>query len=124
VPVLRVSAACAFVGVVIVVFGPSFGTAIVGIVLWGLGTALGFPTGMSAAADDPKYAAGRVSVVATVGYVAFLAGPSLIGFIGDHTGVLRALTLTAAVLGIGFMVAGATRPLVTTTEPAPADGVS
>lgn len=125
VPVLRVSAACAFVGVVIVVFGPSFGTALVGIVLWGLGTALGFPTGMSAAADDPQYAAGRVSVVATVGYVAFLAGPSLIGFIGDHTGVLRALTLTAAVLGLGFMVAGATKPLVPATGPTnvPADDV-
>lgn len=121
VPVLRVSAACAFVGVVIVVFGPSFGTALVGIVLWGLGSALGFPTGMSAAADDPQYAAGRVSVVATVGYVAFLAGPSLIGFIGDHTGVLRALTLTAAVLGIGCLVAGSTKPLeVTGSEPAAA----
>ena len=119
VPVLRVSAACAFVGVVIVVFGPSFGTAIVGIVLWGLGTALGFPTGMSAAADDPKLAAGRVSVVATVGYIAFLAGPSLIGFIGDHTGVLRALTLTAAVLAVGIVVAGATKPLA----PTPVDDV-
>jgi len=123
VPVLRVSAACAFVGVVIVVFGPSFGTAIVGIVLWGLGTALGFPTGMSAAADDPKFAAGRVSVVATVGYIAFLAGPSLIGFIGDNTGVLRALTLTAAVLAVGIVVAGATKPLAVadtpTTPPTP-----
>ena len=126
VPVLRVSAACAFVGVVIVVFGPSFGTALVGIVLWGLGAALGFPTGMSAAADDPQYSAGRVSVVATVGYVASLAGPSLIGFIGDNTGVLRALTLTAAVLGVGCLVAGATKPLVPATAAplAAADEVS
>jgi MFS family permease len=112
VPVLRAGAACAFVGVLVVVYGPAFGTALAGMVLWGLGTALGFPTGMSAAADDPQHAAGRVSVVATVGYVAFLAGPSLIGFIGDHTGVLRALTLTAVILGIGFLVAGSTKPLV------------
>jgi hypothetical protein len=40
----------------------------------------GFPVGMSAAADDPRHAAGRVSVVASIGYVAFLAGPPLIGF--------------------------------------------
>jgi MFS family permease len=60
-------------------------------------------------------------VVATVGYVAFLAGPSLIGFIGDNTGVLRALTLTAAVLGVGCLVAGATKPLVpAAAAPAPA----
>ncbi len=122
VPVLRVSAALAFVGVLVVVYGPAFGTALAGMVLWGLGTALGFPTGMSAAADDPQYAAGRVSVVATVGYVAFLAGPSLIGLVGDHTGVLRALVLTAVTVGIGFMVAGATKPLV--IEPSAADPVA
>jgi hypothetical protein len=83
----------------------------IGIVLWGLGAALGFPTGMSAAADQPLYAAGRVSAVATIGYVAFLAGPSLIGVIGNDAGVLRALTVTAGVLAVGFSVAGSTRPL-------------
>ena len=41
----------------------------------GLGTSLGFPVGISAAADDPRYAAGRVSTTASIGYVAFLAGP-------------------------------------------------
>lgn len=109
VPVLRASSLCSLVGVVIVVFGPSLATAFVGIVLWGAGAALGFPTGMSAAADDPAHAAGRVSAVATIGYVAFLAGPSLIGLIGDHTGVLRALTVTAALAAVGTTVAGSTR---------------
>ena len=51
-----------------------------------------------------------------IGYVAFLAGPSLIGFIGDRTGVLEALTVTAVLAGIGLTVAGSTRPL----EPADA----
>jgi hypothetical protein len=53
-----------------------------------------------------------VSTVATIGYAAFLAGPSLIGVIGNHTGVLRALTLTACVLALGAITAAATRPLV------------
>lgn len=118
VPVLRAGAICSTVGVLVVVFGPSLTTAVVGVVLWGLGTALGFPTGMSAAADDPAQAAGRVSTVATIGYIAFLAGPSLIGFIGDHTGVLRALTLTAALTGVAALVAGSTRPLEA-ADPAP-----
>jgi predicted MFS family arabinose efflux permease len=111
VPVLRAGALCAMAGVLIVVFGPNLGIAIVGIVLWGLGASLGFPTGMSAAADEPRFAASRVSAVATIGYIAFLAGPSLIGFIGDESGVLEALTVTAALLGVGFFVAGATREL-------------
>jgi cyanate permease len=111
VPVLRSGAICSMIGVLIVVFGPSLGIAFVGVVLWGLGTSLGFPTGMSAAADDPARAAGRVSTVATIGYIAFLAGPSLIGFIGDRTGVLRALTLTAALTAVAAAVAGSARPL-------------
>jgi predicted MFS family arabinose efflux permease len=110
--VMRCGALGSMVGVLIVVFGPALGTALVGIVLWGLGAALGFPTGMSAAADDPARAAGRVSAVATIGYAAFLAGPALIGLIGDQTGVLRALTVTAAALAVGAAVAGSTQPLV------------
>jgi predicted MFS family arabinose efflux permease len=111
VPVMRAGSLVAMVGVLVVVFGPTLGTAVVGIVVWGLGVALGFPTGMSAAADDPHYAAGRVSAVATIGYAAFLAGPSLIGVIGNDIGVLRALTVTAGVLAIGAATAVSTRPL-------------
>ena len=111
VTVLRASALCALTGVVTVVYGPVLATAIVGVLLWGLGSALGFPTGISAAADDPARSAGRVSTVATIGYAAFLAGPSLIGAVGDHIGVLRALSVTAAVLALGAALASATRPL-------------
>ena len=114
VPVLRTSAAVALVGLLVVVFGPLLLTALVGMVLWGLGTALGFPVGMSAAADDPRVAPGRVSVVATIGYVAFLAGPPAVGLLGDRTGVLRALTVTAGMLAIGLLLASATDPSMPT----------
>ncbi|MDH3958107.1 MAG: MFS transporter [Actinomycetota bacterium] len=109
VPVLRASAAGALVGLLIVVQGPNLGTAMLGTVLWGLGTALGFPVGMSAAADQRSAAAGRVSVVATIGYVAFLSGPPLIGLLGDRVGVLRALSVTAGLLAVGLLVASSTR---------------
>jgi MFS family permease len=65
---------------------------------------------MSAAGDDPAHAAGRVSVVASVGYVAFLAGPPLIGFLGDEVGILRALTATAGLVALGLLVSGVLRP--------------
>jgi predicted MFS family arabinose efflux permease len=118
--VLRAGAACSLVGLAIVVFGPSLITAMVGTVLWGLGVALGFPVGMSAAADDERHAAGRVSVVATIGYVAFLAGPALVGLIGNHVGVLRALTVTGGMLAVGLLLAGVTRPLVVEHSDPPA----
>lgn len=107
--VLRGSAALALVGLMLIVFGAVLPVALLGSVLFGLGAALGFPLGMSAAADEPQYAPGRVSVVASIGYTAFLAGPPLIGFLGDRVGVLRALTVAAGMLALALMVTAATR---------------
>jgi MFS family permease len=97
-PVLWGSMGVAAVGVVLVVLGQVPVLVTVGIVLWGLGASLGFPVGMSAAADDPAHAAARVSVVATIGYTAFLGGPPLLGFLGAHLGVLQALLVVSVVL--------------------------
>lgn len=97
VPVLRVLFVLALIGSVLVIFGtPEL--AFAGAVLWGVGASLGFPVGMSAAADDPSRAAARLSVVSTIGYLAFLGGPPLVGFLGDHVGVLKALLAVAVCL--------------------------
>ncbi|GAB3604892.1 MFS transporter [Conyzicola nivalis] len=109
VPVLRGSAVLAIIGLVIVIFGPSAEIAIVGIVLWGLGSSLGFPVGMSAAADDPKTAAARVSAVATIGYCAFLVGPPVIGLLGEHFGILRALLVVLVLVVAAGLASGAAR---------------
>jgi MFS family permease len=90
--------AVAGVGVLLVVLGPVPALVVVGIVLWGLGASLGFPVGMSAAADDPVRAPARVSVVSTIGYTAFLAGPPLLGFLGSQFGVLEALLVVSVIL--------------------------
>lgn len=111
VPVVRALAATSLVGLTLFVFGPNTPVAFAGAMLWGLGASLGFPVGMSAAADDPAKAAARVSVVASVGYCAFLGGPPLIGFLGDHLTVLRALTAVAVLLAVAIAVAGTIRPL-------------
>ena len=104
--------ALAAVGVLVVVLGGSLAVAAAGVALWGLGASLGFPVGMSAAADDAEHAAARVSVVSTIGYTAFLAGPPLLGYLGDHLGTLRAL-LVVAVLVVPSMavVPAARRPI-------------
>jgi cyanate permease len=108
---VRVFALLALVGLALVVWGSALPVAMAGAALWGLGTALGFPVGMSAAGDDPAHAPARVSVVATIGYIAFLAGPPLIGFLGEHTGTLHALTGTAGLVALGLMISGVLRPL-------------
>ena len=109
--VVRALACVAVVGLVLFVFSPTVALAFPGALLWGVGTSLGFPVGMSAAADEPAAAAGRVSVVASIGYCAFLGGPPLIGFLGSHEGVLHALTAVAVLLAIAVMLAGTLRPI-------------
>jgi cyanate permease len=85
---------------------------VLGIVLWGFGSALGFPVGMSAAGDDPLRSARRVSVVSTIGYGAFLAGPPLLGFVGNQVGTLRSLLVIAvAMVPAAVLVASVRRPV-------------
>ena len=86
----------------------------------GLGTSLGFPVGLSAAADDPRYAAPRVSTAASIGYLAFLAGPPAIGFLADHVGVLRSITVAGILVAAAFFLARFTAPLPQPDIPVPA----
>jgi predicted MFS family arabinose efflux permease len=121
---VRLSALVALVGLVMVVLAPPLlPVALVGTVLWGAGAALGFPVSMSAAADDPTQAAARVSVVASIAYTAFLAGPPLIGFLGNEIGVLRALTVVAVLLAVAALVGGVTRPTQQNESDAPSASV-
>lgn len=106
--VLRVLFVVAAVGALLVVIGSTW-LAFVGAALWGVGASLGFPVGMSAAADDPARAGARVSVVATIGYVAFIAGPPLLGHLGDAVGILRALTVVGAMSLLALLLVPATR---------------
>jgi predicted MFS family arabinose efflux permease len=119
VPILRACSLVALVGLVLVVYSQLLPLAVVGAMLLGLGASLGFPVGLSAAADDPRYAAARVSVVAAVGYSAFLVGPPLIGLLGDRFGVLRSLTATGVLLLLAFLLAGITKALESETTSAP-----
>jgi MFS family permease len=111
VPVLRVSAATALGGLLLIAFGGVLAAALIGALAMGVGTALGFPVGLSAAADDPRYSAGRVSTAASIGYVAFLAGPPCVGFVADHIGVQHGIAVTGILLLVAFALAGITAPL-------------
>jgi MFS family permease len=116
-PAMLVSALAATTGVLVVVWGEVAALAVLGIVLWGFGAALGFPVGMSAAGDDPARAARRVSVVSTIGYGAFLAGPPLLGFVGDQVGTLRSLLVIAiAMVPAAVLVSSVRKPRPTPSQ--------
>ncbi|MFI7024630.1 MFS transporter [Micromonospora sp. NPDC049900] len=119
VPVLTVTILLAIVGAGVAILAGSGPVAVVGVVLWGIGASLGFPVGMSAAADEEEHAHVRVSVVAVIGYTAFLAGPPLLGLLGDRIGTLHALLVVPLLLLPTLLLVRVTRPPVsgTTGEP-------
>ncbi|MGN6125381.1 MAG: MFS transporter, partial [Humibacter sp.] len=106
---IRLTAGLGVIGLLMFIVLPSPAAYIVGVVLWGLGASLGFPLGMSAAADDEKNATARVSAVAMIGYLAFLAGPPIIGFLGQQFGILNALYVVLLLLVAAFICAPALR---------------
>jgi fucose permease len=111
---LRSMTVIALAGLALFAFGGSVPLAFAGVILWGGGIALGFPVGMSAGADDPAMAAPRVSVISSIGYCAFLAGPPLIGFLGEQDSVLHALIAVMIGLALATLIASAIRPLSAT----------
>lgn len=109
VPVLLGSAIFAIIGLSVLILVDQPVIAGIAIFVWGLGASLGFPVGMSAAADDPDKAAARVAAVATVGYFAFLVGPPLIGFLGERIGLIDALWVVLALVTLTAVSSPATR---------------
>lgn len=94
-------------GLLLFILGASAAAVLIGTILWAVGVSMGFPLGMSAAADSGPDPAARVSVVATIGYVANLGGPPLIGLLSQHFGLLNALFAVVVLLAVGFVFAGA-----------------
>jgi len=108
---LRVLAAFAAAGLLLFVFAPNLPLVFAGALLWGVGASMGFPLGMSAAADDPARAAARVAAASTIGYVAFLVGPPVLGVVSEHIGLLNTLLIIVVLVIASGIASPAARPL-------------
>ncbi|MEV6757156.1 MFS transporter [Streptomyces sp. NPDC051214] len=82
------------------------------VLLWGLGTSLGFPLALSAAGESGPDTAGRVALTSRIGYVALLAGPPALGFLGEHHGLRAAMVpvLLLMLVAAALSPAAASRP--------------
>ena len=84
---LRVSCLFAGAGLVIAALAPDSTVVFAGFAIAGIGIANMVPIAFSAAGNLPGMAPGiALSVVTFMGYAGILFAPSLIGFIGEHTG--------------------------------------
>ncbi|MGW6505718.1 MFS transporter [Nonomuraea angiospora] len=105
--VIRASAVSGALGLVLVIFSDNAVLAGAAVLFWGLGAALGFPVALSAAGETGPNETARVSLVATIGYVAFLVGPPGLGFLGDHWGLRAAMLVVLAFVASAVFLAPA-----------------
>lgn len=107
VTVVRACALMGILGIGLIIFVDNAFVAGISVILWGLGTSLGFPLTISAAGDTGPDPATRVSVVAASGYIAFLVGPPLLGFLGEHYGLRLAMLVVLSLMVVAALVAKA-----------------
>jgi MFS family permease len=117
---IRLTTALGLVGIAAFILGGSWWVVLLGVVLWAVGVSMGFPLGMSAAAESGPDPAARISVVASIGYFANLAGPPAIGALAQSGGLLNALWLIAALFVAAFAAAFSLGPRPAVADPAAA----
>lgn len=86
---LQVSGLLGILGLTLFALATHPQVALIGVALWGVGAALCFPIAVAAVSDDPLRAAGRVSVMASLGSVAALTAAPLIGVAASALGGTR-----------------------------------
>jgi MFS family permease len=115
---IRLTTALGVIGIAAFILADNRWIVLLGVVLWAVGVSMGFPLGMSAAAESGPDPAARISVVASIGYFANLAGPPAIGALAQSAGLLNSLWLIAALFVAAFAAATSFRPRQPAPEPA------
>ena len=112
IPVLQVSGALIFVGLVLSVAIPTVYTAAVGFLLVGLGVASIVPVSYGIAGRSKLYSPSvALALVSTISFFGFLLGPPLIGFVADLFDLKVSFALIA-INGLGIALLSSFRKQV------------
>lgn len=117
--VLLISAMSSSLGLGLVIFSDNRVVVMLAIIAWGLGSALGFPVAVSTAGATGSDSARRVSLVATIGYIATLAGPPALGLLAELNGLRQALILVFGLCILAVAMSSLLRNLVPVASTAP-----
>ncbi|MCW5721231.1 MAG: MFS transporter [Devosia sp.] len=107
-------------GVLLAFLAPSAALAYLGFALIGIGSSALFPLAMSAAAQQTdRPAAINVAALAQFSFTAFLLGPPLLGYIGEHFGIqwVFGVGLPLVLLGLATAHTLAPKPLLREVTP-------
>jgi len=106
----RIAGVFATAGTLCAVVFASYGAALVGFALMGVGYAVIMPLAFSRAASDPHLPPGTaIASVATLGYGGLLLGPPVIGFVAHATSLRMGFGVLAALAALIVLLAYAVR---------------
>ena len=109
---IMLSAIVTGLGISVFVFDSLIHMPYLGIALWGMGLALGFPMSVNSMSDDPKASAARINMIITVVYISsILVGP-VIGTIGQVFSIYAAFGVPLALMVISAILSPATKEKV------------
>lgn len=101
------------IGVAGIWFSPGTGSALLALGILGIGAALAFPLGVTAAAAVPgRSAASNVAVLSFIALLGFLVGPLAIGALADAYGIRTGLMILLPMIGVSLILA----PLLTVAQ--------
>jgi hypothetical protein len=96
-------------GISVFVFDSVIQMPYLGIALWGMGLALGFPMSVNSMSDDPAKAAPRINMIITVVYISsILVGP-VIGTIGQVFSIYAAFGVPLALMIVSALISRVTK---------------
>lgn len=97
-------------GMLIFMTSQATGLEYLGLILWGLGMALGFPMVVASMGDDANLAAPRVNMIITVVYISSISvGPAL-GALGQAAGIYVAFGIPLVMMIISALLSRVTKP--------------
>lgn len=84
---------------------------ILGLVLWGLGMAIGFPMTVAAMGDDPAMASARINMIITVVYISSVSVGPAMGAVGESFGIYVAFAIPLFMMILSAILSPVTKPL-------------
>lgn len=109
---VRMSALFASVGIFIFIANDLINLPVVGLLIWGLGIAMGFPMSVAAMGDEKAMAPARINMIITVVYISSITvGPAL-GVVGDVAGLFVAFSIPLILMLVATALSSKTKPLV------------
>ena len=106
-----ISAIVTAAGILIFMLADVIALPILGLVLWGLGMAVGFPMAVSAMSDDPQRAPFRINMIISVVYISSITVGPVLGSVGEVTGLYVAFAIPLALMVISAVLSPVTKPL-------------